>query len=182
MYSSLPYAYLQFKKRHLHLSVALIRSKDNKFWPLSTYVFNCAMKWEAPFLPIKLWLLFREKALRWFWVANWTGSFFMECHLYLKVRLTNYSCSGLDVGRHFLKMNTVSPLLQGKLIVHVGSGKIQSKNKTWKIYVCHHVLVSCVIHTFLMRSVVLLKNMIFWYCMMECVNIWKIYICSLALS
>lgn len=118
----------------------------------------CVMKWEAPFLHIKGWWWFREKALNGILSCQLNQLLLYATPFVLESMSDKLQLRAQMFGRHFLKTNIVSPSLQGKLIVYVANENTKQNLEFWKICVCYRVLDSCVIQTFLMRSVVLLKN------------------------
>ena len=111
-------------------------------------------------------------------------AFFQRAPFWLGVerKLTNYSCSGIWQA-FFSKVNKISLSLQGKqltvLLPMIKSELPKQKPEFWKISIHHSELDSLpeLKKTFLIKWVLILTNVIFKkYCLIKCVNIWKICI------
>lgn len=79
-------------------------------------------------------------------------------------------------GKHFLKneQSNLAPLRKA-IDIFIANDKILAFNqkfKFWKMCI-YHWQILC---TYTMRSMVTLKNVIIFNCIMHCVNIWKICI------
>lgn len=102
---------------------------------------------------------------------NKTGAFFIEYHFQPKQRLTNYDYSDLGVWQPFLlKMNKVSLKFsreQIQLTGYVANNKIRAfklKLELWKTCIYSHDSDSFpILKTFLMRSVVILMKLSFFF-------------------
>ena len=128
-----------------------------------------------------------ESILQLFWLITELVTFFFShgTTFYLKELLTNYDLSWffrlrclLDIFFFFSKMNQVSLLCQEKqLIVFVVRDTCKAFRQNLKfgkfVFAAGNMAASPNVKTFLMRPVVI-ANVNFWYCIMKCVNTWKI--------
>ena len=118
------------------------------------------------------WQIFSNKALgQLFEVQTKLFISFTNAILTWKYRReANYGYS--DLGIWEISWKWVSLSLQRKwLTVFVASEIFKWKFEFWKACIHHHELASFL--TFLIGLVALQINVIFWYWMIKCVNIWK---------
>ena len=117
------------------------------------------------------------------WVTRWTSWFFYFHGMpFLLEKTTDRPTTDFQtLAELFLKMSQVSLSFWGKqLTVFVASDKknwaLKRKLEFWKTCINHAKLDSFKILKLLMRSVVMFKDVIVWFCVIKIHQIWNIYI------